>query len=118
MLRAVKPQSRVIVYCRLGTEKKRKRKKEKKKKRERFGIRTREPSRAPWFMHPVLPAPPPLSHRGNPGNGALSQVFIMLDCRTNRRNDNGPAAGPISTSYSITNNVRAIFATPDVPLHE
>ena len=36
-LRAVKPQSRVIVYRRLGTEKK---KEKKKKKRARFGIRT------------------------------------------------------------------------------
>ena len=35
MLRAVKPQSRVIVYRRLGTEKKEKKKKKKKRKKEK-----------------------------------------------------------------------------------
>ena len=94
MLRAVKPQSRVIVYRRLGREKKEKKikkkkeRKKKRKKRARFGIRTRRLLRGSRNPEHPPPAPVRVSYRVtleidqlsqpfNPRNNALRMIILV-----------------------------------------
>ena len=89
MLRAVKPQLRVIVYRCLGTEKKKEKEKEKKKKRNENASGFEPATRHVPFGSFILSShSPPFELSRHCRDLTLSEAIVAIvrynDCRNNR----------------------------------